>query len=151
MNTLLDPRPRRAAKGFTLIELMIVVAVIAILAAIALPSYQEYIRRGNRAEARAALLQAAQWLERVATSTGSYLSTANVANFPAELKTVPSKTYEISLGKTDATGSAYVLSATPLGGQAVDKCGTLTLSQAGDRSVTVAGASTELKAECWGR
>ena len=47
-------------KGFTLIEVMIVVAIVGILAAIALPSYNEYIRRGHRAEARAALLQGAQ-------------------------------------------------------------------------------------------
>ena len=151
MSAPLYPRLKRAASGFTLIEVMIVVAVIAILAAIALPSYQEYIRRGNRAEARAALLQAAQWLERVATSTGTYLATDNVANFPAELKVVPSKSYVISLGGTNDAGSAFTLSATPQGGQAADKCGTLTLNQAGQRNVSVTGASEDLKAECWGR
>lgn len=151
MSALLHLSQRRKAGGFTLIEVMIVVAVIAILAAIALPSYQEYIRRGNRAEARASLLQAAQWLERVATSTGTYLSTKNVGNFPGELKTVPSKTYAVSLGGTDDAGSMFTLSAIPQGSQVADKCGTLTLNQAGARSVTVAGASEDLKAECWGR
>jgi len=53
---------KRKNQGFTLIELMIVVAFVEILGAIAIPSYSEYIRRGHRAEARAGLLQAAQWL-----------------------------------------------------------------------------------------
>jgi type IV pilus assembly protein PilE len=57
-------------QGFTLIELMIVVAIVGILSAIAYPSYTEYIRRGHRADARAGLLQAQQWLERAATATG---------------------------------------------------------------------------------
>jgi prepilin-type N-terminal cleavage/methylation domain-containing protein len=59
-------------QGFTLIELMIVVAIVGILSAIAYPSYTEYMRRGHRADARAGLLQAQQWLERAATATGVY-------------------------------------------------------------------------------
>lgn len=59
-------------QGFTLIEVMITVAIIGIVSAIAYPSYTEYIRRGHRADARAGLLQAAQWMERAATATGSY-------------------------------------------------------------------------------
>ena len=57
-------------KGFTLIELMIVVAVVSILSAIAYPSYAEYVRRGHRSDAKAGLLQAQQWLERAATASG---------------------------------------------------------------------------------
>ena len=66
-------------KGFTLIELMVVVAVVGILSAIAYPSYAEYIRRGHRADARAGLLQAQQWLERAATATGAYPQTLPAA------------------------------------------------------------------------
>ena len=62
-------------KGFTLIELMIVVAVVGILTAVAYPSYAEYVRRGHRADAKAGLLQAQQWMERAATATGEYPTT----------------------------------------------------------------------------
>ena len=73
----------KSHQGFTLIEVMIVVAIIGILSAIAMPSYTEYIRRGHRTEARAGLLQAAQWLERAATATGTY---PKADAFPASLK-----------------------------------------------------------------
>ncbi|MES2887468.1 MAG: type IV pilin protein, partial [Pseudomonadota bacterium] len=67
---------RRLNHGFTLIELMIAVAVVALLAAVALPSYYEFVMRSHRANARAALLQAAQWMERTATAQGTYPLTA---------------------------------------------------------------------------
>lgn len=136
---MIERKSKRQA-GFTLIELMIVVAVVGILSAIAYPSYTEYIRRGHRAEARAGLLQAAQWMERAATATGNYPLTAA---FPATLKTVPNNRYDIA---AVSDGTTFTLTATPKGAQVGDKCGNYTLTNTGLRGTT-AGVVTE----CWGK
>ena len=137
-----------SSKGFTLIELMIVVAIVAILTAIALPSYREYVARGQRAQARAGLLQAAQWLERAATATGTYPTT-----LPAALASAPSDgpaVYAISLDAATSSATAFTLNATRVdpGPQAADRCGDFALTNTGARSVANASAPA---AECWGK
>lgn len=137
----------RGTAGFTLIEAMIVVAIVAILAAIALPSYQEYVRRGHRAEARAGLQQAATWMERAATAQGAYPVTAE---FPGGLQTVPSGRYGIALASTD--GAAWTLTASRVAGsaQASDKCGDYTLTNTGLRDITNHASGTTVL-DCWDR
>ncbi|QTD47446.1 type IV pilin protein [Ottowia testudinis] len=130
--------------GFTLIELMIVVAVVGILSAIAYPSYQEYIRRGHRAEAKSALLQANQWMERAATAQGTYPTGA----LPAGLTTVPGDRYTISASSAD--GAAFTLTATPKGSQVGDRCGNFTLTNTGLRGANGATTGT-IVTDCWGK
>lgn len=129
-------------QGFTLIEVMIVVAIIGILSAIAYPSYQEYVRRSHRSDAKTGLLQAAQWLERAATATGVYPTA-----LPGGLQWTgdASKRYTISFAATTAT--SFTLQAAPKPGpQQSDKCGIFTLSNTGLR-----GVSLSTVAECWDR
>lgn len=140
------------ARGFTLIEMLIVVAVMAVLAAVALANYQPYIQRGHRAQARAGLLQAAQWMERVATANGVYPETTLTSTpLPASLSAAAGPRYILSL-KT-STPAAYTLAATPQGAQLSDRCATLTLDHTGMRGITTGGTagSGDAITECWGR
>lgn len=137
-------------KGFTLIELMIVVAVVGILTAVAYPSYAEYVRRGHRADAKAGLLQAQQWMERAATATGEYPTTLPNALQLKDALGIPDPTKRYTIGfKGVATTTTYTLIATRKAGpQANDRCGDLTMTNTGVRSADSHTVS-DVEAECW--
>ncbi|MFT4198739.1 MAG: type IV pilin protein [Pseudoxanthomonas sp.] len=132
---------RCRAEGFTLIELMIVVMVIAVLAAIAYPSYSQHVRKAWRAQAEADLVEYAQLAERFHTVNNTYAGLALPAEkSPREAASVSQ--YTLALNTTQST---FTLTATPASAnQRKDKCGTLSLNQVGVK--TSSGASMS---ECW--
>lgn len=144
---------KKEQNGFTLIELMITVAVVGILASIAYPSYAEYIRRGHRNEAKAGLQQAALWMERAATANGIYPITSDSTQKTAMDKMLgqySSAYYTLSFSSSDT--SSFVLQAIPQGGQASDKCKTLTFNQAGLMGANGKTQGTSgYDADCWGK
>ena len=108
-------------RGFTLIELMIVVAVVAILAAIAYPSFNEQVRKARRSDALAEAGRMQLALERWRADNPSYASTSGATNYPAPINTA---FYTFALNGQTAT--TYTLTASPQGGQSGDRCGNLT-------------------------
>lgn len=149
--------------GFTLLELMIVVAIIAILAAIAVPTYSSYVTKTNRAAATACLSQYSSYMERYYTSNLRYdevpASSGTAAGTPNPVTTTP-PTLTLDCATTAQTGSnyqysvpavsatTYTLDAAPINAQLTrdTACGTLTLDQTGTRGITGTGTVSE----CWG-
>jgi type IV pilus assembly protein PilE len=143
----------RLTTGFTLIEVMIVVAIVGILSAIALPSYRSYVERGDRASARAALLDAQQFMERFYVANDSYSTDkgGNAVALPARLASgVPtdSPRYTLGVAAAASTPNQFTLTATPL--QTVSKCGNLTLEHTGVKGISTPASATSAQiAECW--
>jgi type IV pilus assembly protein PilE len=149
-------QPSFGIKGFTLIELMITVAVIGVLSAIAIPSYNDYINRGRRADAQVQLQAAQLWMERFygqnyrydEDTSGTAVSFANqpFANSP---QTGQGPTaYTLSL--TAVARNSYTLTATrsSSGRMASDGCGNFTLTNAGLKGLA-SQATGKTVADCW--
>ena len=146
---------RRAIKGFTLIELMIVVAIVAILASLAYYNYSRYAFRARRADGREMLMRIAAAQERFFTNTNTYaISTADITNAPPlglGLTTNSSGGhYTISAAAgTSGDAQSYVMTATPVGSdvQAGDACGRLTFDNVGNKGWS--GANPPTNGNCW--
>ena len=135
----------RSDAGFTLIELMIVVAVIAILAAIAYPSYQEQIRKSRRAQAKADLVEYAGLAERFHTANNTYEGFA-LPSLQSPREAGSTAHYTLALAPA-ATQAAFTIAATAATtSQQADRCGNLSLNQAGVK--TESGSDAAL-ADCW--
>jgi len=166
---------RESQFGVTLIELLIVVALLGILAAVAVPSYSAYVVRGQRTAAKTALMQSAQYLERNYTVNGCYPDgtaadcPAGPAGLPIGLTSAPTDagpafTYliQLSLPASAVAGQGFLLTATPCGeaagacpagsNQTFDDtdCGPLTLNNTGVKGASGAIGTSD-PASCWNR
>ncbi len=125
--------------GFTLLELMIVLVVLTVLVALALPSYRAYAIRGNRTEGIDALMAAAVCQERIYTRTNAYDATQCG-------RLTVNGNYIITVA-TQNSDQEFTLTATPQGGQTEDSCGALAVVQTGARQANGSGGTAA--ARCW--
>ena len=135
------------ARGFTLIEIMMVVLILGIVVAVALPSYRSAQQKAGRAEAKAALLEVASMQERFYTTNNSYSTNASPLASPAVASfTSESGKYVVTVAACSGgtIAACFLATATPQGAQASDVCGNLTLSSTGVR-----GSSAGVPTECW--
>lgn len=133
-------------RGFTLIEIMVVVAIIGLLAAIAYPSYIESVRRSARADAQSEIMQIAQTAERFFTQNNQYQFDRAGAAFPLPFNQSPrSGTARYNINIAFPTPQTYALQAVPAGPQVGDVCGTLQVNQLG---VTTPNLGTDGR-PCW--
>lgn len=121
---------QKASRGFTLIEMMIVVVILGILVSIALPSYQEHVRKGYRAEGQAFLNDVAARQERYASQNNTYITSDSDRSKLGVKEKSQTERYTLSLASTNG----YTLTATPTFSD--PKCGNLTLDARGVRDVT---------------
>ena len=131
---------RARAQGFTLIELMIVVVIVAILATIAVPGYQQQVRQSRRAQAKADLVELAQVLERRYSVNNSYSGALPFTQSPREAGATARYSIGVMMGPA---GNTFELVATPKAAQAKDSCGVLKISNTGQKK------SEGDLADCW--
>lgn len=136
----------KRSSGFTLMELMIVVAIIGILAAIAVPAYSEYVIKGKRSDAKAALLNAQLAQEKYRANNTSYGTLAQIG----VSSTSPDGYYTIAIsGTPDAT--SYTVTAAPLSPFADSTCGTFAVNKDGKTTSASVQTTAAKVTECWGK
>jgi type IV pilus assembly protein PilE len=130
---------RTGTAGFSLIEIMVVVVIIGILSTIALPAYNNYIRKTRRAAGASCVTAVAQQMERFYTTNLTYVGAPAAATMAGICEPSALESYNIATGGIAAR--TYSVTGTPTGKQAGDSCGTLSIDQTGAKSPTTAG--------CW--
>ena len=145
--------PAPNARGFTLLELLITLAIAVAVAVIALPSYQASVTRAHRTDALVALALAAQMLERYYTEHGSYTGATLGANgiYPST-STNGYYTLSLTVDRSVAlpTGASYQLQAAPTGVQAKDsQCGTYGLDETGFKTAAGGASDYATLSVCW--
>jgi type IV pilus assembly protein PilE len=128
------------ARGFTLMDLMITLVIVAVLAAIALPSYRLILQRANRADAKAILMESSQFMERYFTANNTFTG-APAVPYAVSPKGATGLDIKYNISYVGTPGATYVIQAVPANSQASDSCATLTISNTGAQTPTTAG--------CW--
>ena len=141
---------RKRHQGFTLIELMITVAIVGILAAVALPGYSRYIQKSRRNDAKTSLLDLASRQERFFTNNQAYTATpANLGyagTFPLGIPDPNAITYNVTVTISGTGSTSFSATATPINAQATDPCGSYTVNESGVQGVT---GGTLSATDCW--